>query len=746
VGATLVGLPEVQAANPTDGMEPEVPQQDNSEANENIAEILKTNLLDLARKFTEEDRYSRRLEIQETRRKHFFWRELQHLTWDYRTEGWQVLGQSSAGLGTTAKQQDSSVLYTTNIYQGFGLSIQAVLTQNIPAVRFEPQNPSDAADIETAKAANRMRKIIEHENDAVKLMTETAFLCWNDGRIGAYTRFQEDKRTKTPRETISVCGVLELKVPITADSVEDYVYLQHSNEYHEAIIKDEVSKMAFEPGYEKKIKTGSSGAGQDVYERTARISTKQGVSLVTQSVGSWSHLVTRQNTWMRPAAFKLIENEEIRAQLEELFPDGFRVRSDSGTYTGSWNESMDDCWAILHPLPGDGQYRNSIGNSSVSVQERFNDIINITQDVYEKTQPAGWFDDKIVDADGVVRQRSMPGARYPAPRNPQEALSNSFYFEPAAQVSADMLQYAQDLMGPVMQFLTGAFPALFGGEMKGVETASGYGMARDQAMGRIGLIWRAVKRFWARIMEQAVRCAAKNRKDDVSMGVPDDSGNVETTEVRIEELQGKIYCYPDSDENFPESFSQKRAAYMQILPIADKNPALEQILAEPDNVELARKLIGLEDFVIPAAEARDKQLYEINQMLKSAPTPNPQYAQLQEELGQATQHVGGGGMLPDGAVEALTQQLQSTGQMTSSIPIDAEMDDNAAEAEAGKTWVNSSEGQKQKRENPTGFANVRFHILEHLKVVQQQEMAQMMAAMPPPKVSTPPGTQTPGPA
>ena len=35
----------------------------------------------------------------------------------------------------------------------------------------------------------------------------------------------------------------------------------------------------------------------------------------------------------------------------------------------------------------------------------------------------------------------------------------------------------------VPQFLTGLFPAIFGGEMEHVKTATGYSIARDQAKG-----------------------------------------------------------------------------------------------------------------------------------------------------------------------------------------------------------------------------------------------------------------------
>ena len=722
-----------------DTQETAAPENEYGPNMENLPKEIQGALVDLARKFTEEDRYSRRLEIQECRRARFYWRGMQHLYWDYKSEGWNIMGPGGGSLTSTASDQDSSVLYVTNIYQAFGLSLEAVLTQNLPSVRFEPEDAQDAADVETAKAANDARKIIEHQNDAVMLMVQLAYLAWTDGRIGGYSRWKVDKRTAKPRLHITQAGALELKVPITTECMEDYVYLQWSDEYHVAIMKREIKEMEFPDDYTDKIKGGAQGNGQDVYERTARISVKQGVSLLTQSGDTLSHLVTYQRTWMRPAAFEMLKERAVKDQLAELFPDGCYVGVMNGVYAGARNESMDDHWAICHALPGDGQFRNAMGYSMLSVQERFNDIVNIAQDVYEKTIPAAYADDELFDGDAWETQWSTSGAHYsvskPADGRP---LADHFYYEPPATVSADMLQYAQELMGPLAQFLTGAFPALFGGQMSDQKTASGYAMARDQAMGRIGLIWRAIKRYWARIMEQAVRITAQYSQDDLMMGVPDEHGNVQTTQVRIEDLQGSIFCFPDTDENFPESFTQKRSAYMQLVQMAGQNPALESMLLDPENLELGRKMIGLEEFEIPGADAAKKQLAEINIMLTSVPIPNPQFAQLQGQLQQMSARSQAGGLHPDGSVEMLAQQLQSTPQMNPSVPIDPDFDDNAAELKTGTDWINSAEGQKQKKENPQGFMNVRLHLLAHKQVLQAQAAAMVPPPAPPAAHPAPP--------
>ena len=757
----MAAFPQIE-----DQATPPVPQPDEpakqeqatpqyGEWNERLPEELRNELMELDKKFVAEDRFARRMEVQDARRQRYFWRSLQNLYWDWRNEGWQVYGPPGTGVNTSQGSQtnDSAVLYVTNIYQAFGRSIIAVLTQNTPSTRFFPENPDSEADLSTARAGNKVRRIIEHENDPIQLMTKAAYYSWTDGRVGAWTRLEQKGDDEEKKQVvISVVGSMELKVPITAECMEDYTYLQYSDEYHESQMRDEISKLDWEEkDYWKKIRGGAQGNTQDVYERTARISVKQGIGLVTQSGETLNHLVTYRRTWMRPQAFWMIDDDTRREQLREMFPKGVLLRTMSGTYAGSKAESMDDHWAICHPLPGDGQYRNSQGTVMVSVQERFNDIINITQDVYEKTLPASWWNSKMFDVAGMAKQRSTPSARYPVPdgvQRPGEPISNSVFFEPAATVSPDMLQYGENLMGPLAQFLTGAFPALFGGNIEGGKTAAQYSMARDQAMGNMGLIWRAFKKWYSKIMEQAVRLSVG--LSELAASFPSEGDKFETVRVTADELKGSIYCYPETDENFPEGYVQKRSALFQLLQLAGQNPAFLQMIFEPDNLEQVQSLIGLEDFVIPAAEARNKQIGEIEQLLAETPIPNPALEQLKAQYAQMTM-ASQAGLLPDGAVEALTAAVKSTTPFVSSVPIDPQMDDNAAEFTTCKRWFSSPEGIAAKRENQPGAQNVRLHALEHMKALVAQAPVPPPAPAPPhihlhgaQPVPPPAGPRTPG--
>jgi len=698
--------------------------------NENLPDELKDCIVKLAAHYCDEFRYPRRLEVMKAWQARSFWREMQHLNWNWEGECWDVLGPAGAKTSSDANKYDSAVMYTTNTYQGFGESFIAIITQTVPSLRFEAEDPEDAADIETAKHADDHRKLIQHENDPVKLMTKAAYYGWTDGRIHGWTRWEVDKRTGVPREMQSVEGSMEVKVPVIYEDVCEYPYLQYSTEYHVSTVRDKVKKRAFkDPNYYKKIKGGSHGNGQDVYERTARISVKQGISMRSAGGDAYAHLVTTQRTWMRPTVFLEDDvDEKYRDQLTTLFLKGLYVEVDNGVYTGSRNATMDDEWTVENIMEGDGSFRNGKGTCLVSVQERTNDIINITQDVYEKTQPASHWDDKLFDLDGMKRQRSMPGARYGINQNEMPAgdqVSGHVFFEPAASVSPDMLQFLKELMTDIPEFLTGISAILFGSG--GEESGKALSIKQGAAMGRIGLPFRVIKRFYAGMMEQAIRCGGRNRKEDYVRGIPDQNGETETIAIRVGDLNGKVRCYADKDENYPESWVSKRATYMQLLQEGNTDPTMKAILANPENQNLAKRLIGLQELTIPDAASWDKQIVEIAFMLQEPPTaPQPQPpVQVPNPLQPQT-------------IETI--QPPSTPPQ-STVPIDPDYDNHVAEFLTVTIWINSKKGQNAKVNQPAGFMNVRLHGLAH--------KAQIMKSMQPPpgpSMPPPPGAHPPGPA
>jgi hypothetical protein len=312
-----------------------------------------------------------------------------------------------------------------------------------------------------------------------------------------------------------------------------------------------------------------------------------------------------------------------------------------------------------------------------------------------------------------------------------------------------MIRHQQDLIGPVAQFLTGLFPAIFGGNMEDVKTASGYALARDQAMGRLGLVWRRTKQFYADVLLLAVDCFRKNRPEDAEIPLLGPDGVLDARSIRATDLKGNICVHPEADETFPRLKSQQRGVLQQLFGIND--PVIQRALTEPANLGYIKNVLGLTEMVIPGEDSRNKQLREIQQLLASAPivvnlpvASHPTSAIPPVGATLASPGVNGGNASEGGASPAPTgaggndaahqspsadHQSPVTGHQSHSlvlpsVPVDQLLDDHAVEFEECKRWANSEAGQSARMTNPAGFANVRAHAEAHLRAMSQAALAQ----------------------
>ena len=521
-------------------------------------------------------------------------------------------------------------------------------------------------------------------------------------------------RVPNGQEVITIVGGLELKTPPWANDMHEYPYLQWNMEVHQARLR-----AAYPHAADKIGPPVASGAQE--YERLARLAQSQGGPL-TEGGDFNINLITFQRTWLRPWAFFALDDKSLRDQLLELFPDGAYVALAGDVYCESRNENMDDHWRVLHALPGDGSSgRPALGDSLISVQERFNTLSNLQIETYEYGVPPIYADSEVLDFDSLQSQSAEPGAHYPARAKPGQSLAAGFFQPEPAQVPPDLAQHAANLMGPIAQFLTGAFPALFGGAMANTDTAAGYSMARDQAMGRIGLVWRRMKFFHADIMLLAVDCFRRNRPNDVEVTLLGAGAAFESKWIRLADLKGNLFSYPETDEQYPTLWSQQRAVLMQLM--SNPDPQIQAVLAHPENMALVKRMIGLEEFVIPDEESRTKQYREIAQMVGEAPVVvrqgegvvGAQHAVPGKHPWQSAAH----SPQPSAGSAALELTLPT-------IMPDEFADNHATELEICMRWFSSDAGQVAKIESPAGYANVRAHAMFHREFLlkQQRQAAQ----------------------
>jgi hypothetical protein len=521
------------------------------------------------------------------------------------------------------------------------------------------------------------------------------------------------------------------------------------------------------------------------YERLARLAQSQGGPL-TEGGDFNINLITFQRTWLRPWSFFALEDKSLRDELLQLFPDGAYCAFAGDAYCESRNENMDDHWRVLHALPGDGSSgRPALGDSLISVQERFNTLSNLQIETYEYGVPPIYADSEVLDFDSLQTQTAEPGVHYPARAKPGQSLASGFFQPEPAQVPPDLAQHAANLMGPIAQFLTGAFPALFGGSMANNDTAAGYSMARDQAMGRIGLVWRRMKFFHADVMLLAVDCFRTNRPHDVEVTLLGAGAAFESKWIRLADLKGNLFSYPETDEQYPTLWSQQRAVLLQLLNNPD--PQMQAVLAHPENMALIKRMIGLEELVIPDEESRTKQYREIAQLVAESPivarsdaaaspvssaVVGAQHAvpgtNTWRDASDPPQSSGADGVegqgfspdindrakrdttLPQAVAEPTAQRHAVDVPGTSndagpalelilpSIMPDEFADNHATELEICMRWFSSDAGQVAKIESPSGYANVRAHAMFHREyLLKQQRQAQQGTAAPSARAAKP---------
>ena len=525
------------------------------------------------------------------------------------------------------------------------------------------------------------------------------------------------------QEEITIVPKLELKMPNWATRFADFPYLQWQTEAHRSKLRAMYQKAEIQIATE----TGAAGTlGNDVEERTTRLSLRSGAMSAIAGDSS-ANLVTFTRTWLRPWAFWLLDDKTQREDLLALFPKGCYVGFAGDTYCEARNESMNDHWRILHAYPGDGQSRPGMGDVIIPVNKRFNELSNIQQETYEFGVPPTYVDNAVLTADAVGKQKALPASFYFVKGRPGVPLRDSIFTPTPSQVAPDMMASMADLMGAIPQFLVGAQPALFGGEMENNDTAAGYAMARDQAMGRLGLVWESMKWFWSELMLLGIECFRRNRLDDVEMTMEGKGGTWDSQFIKQADLKGNLYASPETDESFPQTFSQMRATVMKLMESQD--PYIQKIMGGTANVRLTKRLIGLDQYVIPEEDSETKQYREIAMMVQSQPIMVPG-APVTDETGAPVMEMG----------------LPVPGQPTfePSVPVDPVVDDHETEGEICRIWLNSAEGQQAKFENAAGYANVRAHLMAHDEAAMQKALEQaMMAAGPQPGGSNGSGAGSP---
>lgn len=676
-----------------------------------------------------------------------FWKGLQNIYWDSSYNDYRQL---SSPYSTESEPNEELDYYyqdkIINIFRAHGESIVSALSQEVPTVIFPPDDADNIDDVQTAKGYTKAAELLQKCNDTDLMMIYCIYILWNQGLVAAHNYnvadfefgsyvepiFEDEAHTETDtvcpncgsnlgmviddetpvpqvcpgceqevmpmpmdsrqnitkvqsgeiekpkqREKIDLYGPLSVKIPHYVTNPKHSPYVRLDTECHIDYARSlfEDIDIADEHDLEK-------------YDRWARTSTDYAGELPLS-------LVTLSRIWIRDWVYNHFKKNEpeVYTYLTTNFPNGCKVTRVNEKIVRVDDETIDEHWTFTQSPLSSHLHSDPLGTSLIPVQEMRNELVILKLQTVEYGIPETFADPQVLDFTQYKKTETSPGQIYPAKALPGMGLEAGFATLKTATFPKEANDFQQELDSDG-QFVTGAFPSIYGGSMPSAsKTAAEYQMSRNQALQRLQISWKILARFWAKVMDKSTRSFISNLKRDEVF--PEKQGkSYINVYIRQAELQGRVgSAEPELASTFPMSWMQKRDVLMQLLQLG--NDYVNQALFDPANTSLLAEYLGFRDFYIPGDDARTKQLLEIRELLGAEPIE---------------------GEMPD--MQTGQPQLNPT------VQIDPEMDEHQYEYDTCVKWMNSEIGLEQKQNNPGGYMNVRAHALQHLQIIQMQQMMQ----------------------
>jgi hypothetical protein len=422
------------------------------------------------------------------------------------------------------------------------------------------------------------------------------------------------------RELIEVFGPLNVKVPHYIHTLKDSPYIILETEQHSAMMKD------LYPDIETDETTDS-----EKYDRWARSGSEY-------SGDANRSMVTVRRAWLRNWAFNKIGDNKSKTSsdsglvksLKKKFPNGVYVVLIDDEFAEAIPESMDDHWTLTISPISQYIHADPIGKPLIPIQEMRNELVELTMETIKYGIPETFADPEVLDFKKYGEVEAEPGLVFPVtPKNPDKNIGDSFFSIKTTTLSKEVKEFGFALDQDA-RFVVGSFPSIYGGPAEGgSKTLGEYEMSRNQALQRLSIYWKMINVWWSEVMKKSVKSYIENVEHDEKLVKPVGSGFVNIW-IHKSELEGSIgEVEPETTEEFPVSWSSKRAVLMDLLGLGIE--PINMALLANENVELISRLIGIPELKLPGEADREKQLEEIAEMLKGTfipPEPNVDNAQI----------------------------------------------------------------------------------------------------------------------
>lgn len=160
-----------------------------------MSEELQRNFKSLVDHFDKEDEAVRFRQIRQWKKLKLYWNGLQRIWYDEVAHDWKVWDE-------TKTEDDQAAYYDKpiNVFRAYLESIIAALSINIPAITCIPNDATNPDDIATAKAGDKIAKVIYRHNEAVLFWLHALYIYCTEGLIACYSYSKEDEKFGTYKE------------------------------------------------------------------------------------------------------------------------------------------------------------------------------------------------------------------------------------------------------------------------------------------------------------------------------------------------------------------------------------------------------------------------------------------------------------------------------------------------------------------------------------------------------------------
>jgi hypothetical protein len=391
---------------------------------------------------------------------------------------------------------------------------------------------------------------------------------------------------------------------------------------------------------------------------------------------------------------------------------------------------------IVHPYPGDGQNRESIGNNYMPLQKVLNANISLLDRYNRSAIPRRYALEPYIDTQLLNSQTNDPGKVTPVTGIEGKNLTiDQITGVEKVPVPNNTLQtFIQWLIEGAPEAMDGGTAAAFGE----AETGGDQGvfkttrLKRDQALQVFAMPWNALCEATECISLQAFESAAENRVADISASLP----GQQKMKVELEKLQGSVLIQRSSDE-IPQTLAEEEEQMSALIEQSANVELYKEIMADPSNLAVFAKFPSLRDLNVPGADAVEQQQGEFEILMRSGPVQNPQIPVIQQQIDAMTQQLQEGQTHPEAQtpqgqqmmqqlqaqVAQMTQAMKALPPMVSTVPVAQDNSENhTIHASITLGMLTSPSGRKLKNgddDQKAVWQNLHLHWQEHIAVLKQ---------------------------